>query len=107
LAGADFKTERALFGLYNAPIKSGRLSALDEEAEVVSVAGGTVYLLPERLRIHRARPVIGVTFRVRDRSAAERVLNEAGVRFRVRPGRLVLEPSGTSGLWIEFAERSR
>ncbi|HEY7475304.1 MAG TPA: VOC family protein [Vicinamibacterales bacterium] len=103
LAGSDFKTERALFAAYNAPITPGRLTALDQPADVVSVAGGTVYLLPERVRTHRSRPVIGVTFRVRDLRSAERLLQGAGARFRSLKGSLVLDPDATRGLWIELA----
>jgi hypothetical protein len=105
VAGADFKAERALFAQYGAAIQPGRLHALGQAADVVSVDGGTVYLLPERFRAHPGRPVIGVTFRMRDRRAAERALKDAAVEFRSLPGSVVLPPAATNGIWIELTDR--
>jgi catechol 2,3-dioxygenase-like lactoylglutathione lyase family enzyme len=105
LAGSDFARERALFGQYGATGRAGRLDALDAAAEVFPMGDGALYLLPERLRIHRARPVIGVSVSIRDRAAVERVLTGASVPFRTIRSSILLEPSVTSGLWLEFAGR--
>jgi hypothetical protein len=105
LAGSDFKQERALLVKHGASSLPGRLDALNETGEMLSVTEGAIYFLPERLRVHRARPIIGVTFHVRDLQAAERVLNEAGVQFRTPPGSILLAPAVTGGLWIELTTR--
>ena len=107
LAGADFAKERALLAQFGATSRAGRLDALDAAAEVAPLADGVVYLLPERLRVHPARPVIGVSVSVRDRRTVERVLSAAGVPFRTIRSSILLEPSVTSGLWLEFGERRR
>ena len=105
LAGSDFKQERALLVKHGASGQTGRLDALNETSEMLSVTEGVVYFLPERLRVHRARPIIGVTFHVRVLQTAERVLNEAGVQFRTLPGSILLAPAVTGGLWIELTTR--
>jgi catechol 2,3-dioxygenase-like lactoylglutathione lyase family enzyme len=105
LAGSDFKQERALLVKFGASSQKGRLDALNETGEMLSVTEGVVYFLPERLRVHGARPIIGVTFHVRDLQAATRVFNDAGVQFRALPGSVLLAPAVTGGLWIELTTR--
>ncbi|HEX7780881.1 MAG TPA: VOC family protein [Vicinamibacterales bacterium] len=105
LAGSDFKQERTLLVKFGASSRTGRLDALNETGEMLGIAEGVVYFLPERLRVHRARPIIGVTFHVRDLQAAAGVLNDAGVQFRTLPGSVLLAPAVTGGLWIELTTR--
>ena len=105
LAGSDFTQERALLVKHGASSQPGRLDALNETGEMLSVREGVIYFLPERLRVHRARPIIGVTFHVRDLQAATRVFNDAGVQFRTLPGSILLAPAVTGGLWIELTTR--
>ena len=105
LAGSDFAKERALLAQFGARSRAERLDALDAAAEVIPMENGALYLLPERLRVHRARPVIGVSVLIRDRVAVERVLTGASVPFRTIRSSILLEPSVTNGLWLEFAER--
>ena len=105
LAGSDFAKERALFAQFGARSRAGRLDALDVAAEVAPIADGLVYLLPERLRVHPARPVIGVSVAVRDRRTVERVLGAAGVPFRTIRSSILLEPTAANGLWLEYVER--
>ena len=105
LAGSDFKQERTLLVKFGASSRTGRLDALNETGEMLGIAEGVVYFLPERLRVHRARPIIGVTFHVGDLQAAAGVLNDAGVQFRTLPGSVLLAPAVTGGLWIELTTR--
>jgi catechol 2,3-dioxygenase-like lactoylglutathione lyase family enzyme len=105
LAGSDFTQERALLKKYGVSSQPGRLGALNETGEMLSVTEGVIYLVPERLRVHRARPIIGVTFHVGDHRAAVRVLTEAGVQFRTLPNSVLLAPAVTGGVWIELTER--
>lgn len=105
LAGSDFKQERALLVKHGASSQSGPLDALSETGEMLSLTEGVVYFLPERLRVHRARPIIGVTFHMRDHQAAVRVLSDAGVQFRTLPDSVLLAPAVTGGLWIELTTR--
>lgn len=105
LAGSDFTQEGALLKKYGASSQPGRLDALNETGEMLSVTEGVIYFVPERLRVHRARPIIGVTFHVGDQQAAVRVLKEAGVQFRTLPGAVLLAPAVTGGLWIELTEQ--
>jgi hypothetical protein len=65
-----------------------------------------LYLLPERRRLHRDRPIVGVTVRVRDLAAAARVLRQAGATFTASPGFLLLPPALAGGLWIELRSQS-
>lgn len=103
LAGSDFTRERALLTRYGATVGLPR-QLLDMDADVMRVAeGGSVYLLPARARIHPDRPIVGVTFRVRDLAEARKVLASAHVTLAASDANhVLLAPAQTGGLWIEF-----
>jgi catechol 2,3-dioxygenase-like lactoylglutathione lyase family enzyme len=85
LAGADFRRERALLERFGVKKDPKPLRVLGVEADVMRLAdGGVIYFLPERLRVHRDRPIVGVTFRVTDNPR-------------------LLAPDVTGGLWIQLA----
>lgn len=68
--------------------------------------GGAVYRLPERARAHKDRPIVGVTFRVKDTAAAAGILKAAGVALSTTPsGGVLLAPAVTGGLWIELTAK--
>ena len=107
LASANFAQERALLARYGVTLRRGPLGALGETADIADLDGGALYLLPPRHRVHRARPIAGVTFRVRHLDAAAAVLRRAPVEFTQRPEFLLLPPSVTGGLWIELRSDHR
>lgn len=78
------------------------------EATVVTLAEGDVFILAARHRLLPGRPIIGASFRVRDIATVRRVLAAGGVSPRTGlegADRLVVEPSKTHGLWLEFVGR--
>ena len=107
LAAADFDRERALLERHGAKRDSRRIRVLNEDADVMRLDdGGAIYLLPERARVHKDRPIVGVTFRVKDAAAAARILKAAGVAVSAAAsGGVLLAPAVTGGLWIELAPR--
>lgn len=87
LAADDFTGEKALLSRHGATITPGRRQVNGFAAEVVRLAdGGEIYLLPARARLTPDRPIVGVTFRVKDPASAT-----------------LLAPARTGGLWIELA----
>ena len=103
LAGSDFTRERALLTRYGATTGLPQ-QLIEMDAEVLRVAeGGSVYLLPARARVHPDRPIVGVTFRVRDLAEARKVLAAAKVTPAASDANhLLLAPAQTGGLWVEF-----
>ena len=103
LAGSDFSAERALLARYGVTLRRGRLDAVNAGGEIAALDGGALYLLPASFRQHPNRPVIGVTFRVRNLDAAERILRDAGIQATHRASASLLVALGvTGGIWIEF-----
>jgi catechol 2,3-dioxygenase-like lactoylglutathione lyase family enzyme len=75
------------------------------EATVITLAEGDVVILPARHQLLPGRPIIGASFRARDLATVRRALAAGGVSPRTGPElaeRLVVEPSKTHGLWLEF-----
>jgi catechol 2,3-dioxygenase-like lactoylglutathione lyase family enzyme len=85
LAGADFSRERALLERFGAKKAPKPVRVLGIDADVMRLAdAGAIYFLPERARVHRDRPIVGVTFRVKDNAR-------------------LLTPDVTGGLWVQLA----
>jgi catechol 2,3-dioxygenase-like lactoylglutathione lyase family enzyme len=75
------------------------------EATVITLAEGDVVILPARHRLLPERPIIGASFRVRDLATVRRALTAGRVSPRAGlelAERLLVEPSKTHGLWLEF-----
>jgi catechol 2,3-dioxygenase-like lactoylglutathione lyase family enzyme len=105
LAADDFVREKALLSRYGARTEPVRRKVNGLDAEVVRLAdGGAIYLLPARARLKPDRPIVGVTFRLKDVAAAAGALREAGVVVSTSDTEsLLLAPAQTGGLWIELA----
>jgi len=103
LAGSDFTRERALLTRFGATVGLPQ-QLLDMDVEVMRLAeGGSVYLLPARARVHPDRPIVGVTFRVRDLAEARKALASARVTLAASDANhVLLAPAQTGGLWMEF-----
>src|SRR5262245_53140488 len=70
LAGSDFTRERALLERFGAT-RERAIRVLGRMGEDWHLAdGGRIYLLSESMRLRRDRPIVGVTFRVKDVAAA-------------------------------------
>ena len=108
LAGADLSRERALLARYGSVTSDRPRRLLGFDATVMRVGdGGAVYLLPANAGLHADRPIVGVTFRVRDLAAAARVLKQAGVAVQTSGAEsLLLAPGVTGGIWIELRGES-
>ena len=103
LAGFDFSAERALLARYGVTLRRGRLDVVNAGGEIAALDGGALYFLPAHFRQHPDRPVIGVTFRVRNLDAAARILRDAGLQAaRPSSASLLVAPAVTGGIWIEF-----
>jgi catechol 2,3-dioxygenase-like lactoylglutathione lyase family enzyme len=107
LAAADFARERALLERHGGTRDPRRIRVLNEDADVIRLGdGGAIYLLPARARVHQNRPIVGVTFRVKDAAAAASILKTAGATVAATAsGGLLLAPAVTGGLWVELAAR--
>jgi hypothetical protein len=93
-------------GARKAPVRVTFDGAID--ATAYTLDNGSVYVLPGTTpRGVARRPIVGVTFTVRDLSAAARVLAVADDRPGAAPAgaRLVVGPERTHGVRIEFAGR--
>jgi len=74
-------------------------------ALVSTLENGEIVLLPKSRRMIPGRPIIGASFRVSDLGTTRGVLGRAGIVPRTPPGaadRVVVEPTHTHGLWLEF-----
>jgi hypothetical protein len=79
------------------------------DATVVRVENGEVVMLPPSRQLMPARPIAGVTFRVKSVDATARYFAEAGVRVDVSPDalgarRVLVAPSEARGMYLEFRE---
>lgn len=119
-------TAEALIGVWLAPREPApelslleRLGATIERREVAvpdrlaaTVARfeeGFVVLLPASRRITAGRPIVGVTFRVRELAAARRALESGGVEIpatveHAAGASVFLPPEVAHGLWVELRE---
>jgi catechol 2,3-dioxygenase-like lactoylglutathione lyase family enzyme len=78
-------------------------------AQRVPLPAGEVLLLPGRARRVPARPIVGLTLRVRDLEVARRLLRGAGhdlpiVDLGARGRSLFLPPDLAGGFWLELRE---
>lgn len=72
------------------------------EAEVFALSNGRIVLLPLARRLHPHRPIVGVEFRVRDRS---RIVGCARAADATETAHACLvAPSDTHGLWMRFSD---
>lgn len=123
---AHANTAEALIGVWLAPAEPApvlslleRVGAEIEPAEVAvpgqvaatvaRFAEGFVTLLPASRRIAANRPIVGVTFRVRDLAAARRALESGGVAAPAAVehsggASVFLPPELAHGLWVELRE---
>jgi len=77
------------------------------DATVVTLDEGDVVILPEQRQILAGRPVIGAKFHVADLQRVRRTLAAAGIEPWTDAGsneRIVVDPSRTHGLWLEFSQ---
>ena len=109
LAGHDFGAERALLERHGATRERNAIRILGRTGDVMRLAGGgAIYLLSDATRLRRDRPIVGVTFRVKDLKAARQLLHETSLLVSTSEyGSLLIDPGYTGGLWIELAAKPR
>ncbi len=76
-------------------------------ARVVAVTNGEIVILPKSYQVTKNRPVVGATFNVSNISVMETRLTTAGIPFTkggTENMSLVVAPSATHGMWLEFRE---
>jgi hypothetical protein len=79
------------------------------KATAVTLADGEVVILPGEYQLVPGRPVIGVSFQVRDLEKARRTLFQDAMQDASASsaeggtaGRVVIAPESAHGLWLEF-----
>jgi len=109
LAPDDPSREHRLLATLGATFTRAEASLPDRlTVEVAHLPEGEILLLPSSSQLVPGRPIVGVSLHVRNLDEARVTLARAAPRVRpVRdePGRLVLPPAATHGLWIELRAR--
>lgn len=112
LASSEPAPELALLEHLGAVVERREVAAPDPVAATIArFAEGFVVLLPASRRIVADRPIVGVTFRVRDLAAARRAVEKGGVEVsatveHAAGASLFLPPDLAHGLWIELREEA-
>lgn len=112
LASREPAPELALLARLGAAIERREVAVPEPVAATVArFAEGFVVLLPASRRLAADRPIVGVTFRVRELAAARRALEAGGVEVpatveHAAGASVFLPPELAHGLWVELrAER--
>src|SRR5262245_3274208 len=110
LAADDFAAERHLLTTLGATMERRPVRVPDPiTADVARLEEGTVLFLPASRQVVRGRRIAGVTVRVRSVDVVRRTLLESGLPspppvVSDDGVSILLPPSGTHGLWLEFRQ---